>query len=434
MKKSAPSRHIDNHQVVTRRFASFVAVLAIPARQRGAGTVEYMAITGAMVAALLTPFSLGEEPQSTSVLQRLMNALHNQQAAYNYSAQVPVMPSLDEDGNLLGDISLGGGDEGNGSGNPGDNDSTSGGAGGANGDPGDEGGQGSDEGGDDSQDGDSDSGDGDATEEDGANDDGSGNADGNPGDGMGGGSGGDLPWEAAAALGAAVCVATPEQNPFWTQDDLTAYQAAQDAYSSNFEESKNSFEEHGIPYPIEIEGEADGFSATLSKTDSGQWVLAFRGTDGVNQEDWSNNAKQALMGSSSQYDNALELADRVKRVLGEDVLIAGHSLGGGLAAAAAYETGLDAVTFNAAGLHDNYRHDEQGNKKTPGAIRNHYIVGELLTTLQVASPVPEAAGEQIAHSASCLTDSFSRHSISKFEPPGEPGKEHPDDDTVPEAA
>lgn len=434
MKKSSPSRSIDNHQVVTRWFASLATVLAIPARQRGAGTVEYMAITGAMVAALLTPFSLGGESQSTSVLQRLMNALHHQQAAYNYSAQVPVMPSLDEDGNILGDISLGGGDEGNGSGNPGGSDSPGGGAGGANGDPADEGGQGSDEGGDDSQDGGSGTGDGDATEEDGANDGGSGNADGNPGDGMGGGSGGDLQWEAAVALGAAVCMATPEQNPFWTEEDLIAYQAADDAYGTSFEEDKNSFEKHGIRYPIKGVENADGFSATLSQSESGQWTLAFRGTDLMTAADWKNNGAQAILGNSSQYDNAIRLAQDVKEMLGDDVLIAGHSLGGGLAAAASYETGLDAITFNAAGLNDNYKRDSDGNEKKPGEIRNHYIVGELLTSLQVASPLPKAAGEQVAHSASCLTDPFNRHRISKFEPPSEKGKERPDDDPVPEAA
>ncbi|XGA80298.1 hypothetical protein OR573_01185 [Halomonas sp. CH40] len=43
-------------------------------RQRGAGTIEYLLLTGLMVGALLTPF--GEEGKS--VQQRLMEAIRDQ--------------------------------------------------------------------------------------------------------------------------------------------------------------------------------------------------------------------------------------------------------------------------------------------------------------------------------------------------------------------
>ncbi|MGS2744595.1 hypothetical protein ACU6TU_13525 [Halomonas sp. LS-001] len=67
-------------------------------RQKGAGTVEYMLLTGLMVAALLTPF--GEEGES--VQQRLMNAIRDQQEAFHYAARLPHMPTLDAEGNIVG--------------------------------------------------------------------------------------------------------------------------------------------------------------------------------------------------------------------------------------------------------------------------------------------------------------------------------------------
>ena len=84
----------------------------------------------------------------------------------------------------------------------------------------------------------------------------------------------------------------------------------------------------------------------------------------------------------------------------------GHSLGGGLAAAAAHATGVRAVTFNAAGLHSRY------GKGEPGDIRAHHIVGDPLTRLQGLNPLmPRAAGTRIRHR---YQGPESRHSIKAF--------------------
>lgn len=63
-----------------------------------------------------------------------------------------------------------------------------------------------------------------------------------------------------------------------------------------------------------------------------------------------NNLPQALGLPTDYYDRAMRLAVALRRE-GIDFDLAGHSLGGGMASAAAAVTGMRAVTFNAAGLH-----------------------------------------------------------------------------------
>ena len=63
-----------------------------------------------------------------------------------------------------------------------------------------------------------------------------------------------------------------------------------------------------------------------------------------------NNLPQSLGLRTDYYDRAMRLAVALRRE-GVDFDLAGHSLGGGMASAAAAVTGMRAVTFNAAGLH-----------------------------------------------------------------------------------
>ncbi|WP_394001904.1 phospholipase [Luteimonas sp. WGS1318] len=63
-----------------------------------------------------------------------------------------------------------------------------------------------------------------------------------------------------------------------------------------------------------------------------------------------NNLPQSLGLQTDYYDRAMRLAVTL-RAQGIEFDLAGHSLGGGMASAAAAVTGMRAVTFNAAGLH-----------------------------------------------------------------------------------
>jgi RHS repeat-associated protein len=121
-----------------------------------------------------------------------------------------------------------------------------------------------------------------------------------------------------------------------------------------------------------------GMSATLTRSPvTGTYYLAFRGTEirPVDQRDVYADVAQASGNRTPQYEQAILLTQLVQQRLGPGATLhlAGHSLGGGLAAAASYATGLDATVFNPASLNRVY------SKGTPGAIRSHVVVGDLLS-------------------------------------------------------
>src|SRR5690606_29140056 len=99
-----------------------------------------------------------------------------------------------------------------------------------------------------------------------------------------------------------------------------------------------------------------------------EYVLVFRGTDddvfaGV-WNDWINNVDQARGQFAPQYLAAMELAVDLIDLTAfspNNLIATGHSLGGGLASAAAVVAGIPADTFNAAGLHLDTLYERDGN-------------------------------------------------------------------------
>lgn len=79
-------------------------------------------------------------------------------------------------------------------------------------------------------------------------------------------------------------------------------------------------------------------------------VLAFRGTDPADVEDLMVDHDQAMSLPTAQYTSAMKAGREVAKGLGNDVLVTGHSLGGGKAQAAGAVAGLDGTMFNSAGL------------------------------------------------------------------------------------
>ena len=90
-------------------------------------------------------------------------------------------------------------------------------------------------------------------------------------------------------------------------------------------------------------------------------VLAFKGSSGqvmtpdglrdTGSEDFvANNFPQSVGLETDYYDRAMALARDLK-LAGLDFELTGHSLAGGMASAASAVTGVEATTFNAAGLH-----------------------------------------------------------------------------------
>lgn len=156
--------------------------------------------------------------------------------------------------------------------------------------------------------------------------------------------------------------------------------------------------------PASLEDPGTGFRAGLYTDGEGRYVLAFAGSNDLN--DWLNNLRQGIGIDAEQYEQAAQLAVRADTAFGDQLVITGHSLGGGLAATASLATGNAAVTFNAAGVSDATIRDlglDPAAAKADaeaGQIRRYAVEGELLTRLQeddllTRALMPDAIGHAI---------------------------------------
>lgn len=135
-----------------------------------------------------------------------------------------------------------------------------------------------------------------------------------------------------------------------------------------------------------LEQPGSSFRARVYVTGQGadeRYVVAFRGSQ--SGEDWLNNAQQATGSDSESYNKALAIGQRLSRSEAP-VTLAGHSLGGGLASAAAIASGRPADTFNASGLHGDTIRDAgriaTAAGRSAGAVEAFHVRGEALTAAQ----------------------------------------------------
>lgn len=172
--------------------------------------------------------------------------------------------------------------------------------------------------------------------------------------------------------------------------------------------------------PTNLEDPRSGFRAgVFHNPDSpGQThALAMAGTDMTSVRDWMTNLGQGLGLDTAQYNEAVCVAKDCEKAFGQDLILTGHSLGGGLAAAAAVAVDAPAVTFNAAGVADATLRREGFDPKAEraavedGQIRRYAVDGEVLTTLQNHTPLPKPLGYSIT-----LPDPAPQHGISSFIP------------------
>ena len=138
-----------------------------------------------------------------------------------------------------------------------------------------------------------------------------------------------------------------------------------------------------------------------------QYCYVTAGTE--NGKDWAANALQ-ITGISLQYQESVNNAIALKKLFGDSLSFAGHSLGGGMAEANARATGESATTFNAAGLSP-----ATALFLGVGIISdtNAYIMkSDPLNILQTASPILPTAGGQI-HFLECASSAavINGHSI-----------------------
>nr|WP_281375573.1 RHS repeat-associated core domain-containing protein [Haloferula luteola] len=180
--------------------------------------------------------------------------------------------------------------------------------------------------------------------------------------------------------------------------DAEAARYSESAYTTR---DGGALSELGIGYQDNV----DGFGAALYGDAKGGYVLAFRGTNFFSLGDWKANVLQAFGFRTSQYEQAVLLAAEVYQRTGGNVTFVGHSLGGGLASAAAGATGGCAITFNSAGVSGTYR-------GSPGLITANFIRGDILSVGQDFSPLPNAAGSRVPFSGT--GGPINRHFIRQF--------------------
>ena len=144
------------------------------------------------------------------------------------------------------------------------------------------------------------------------------------------------------------------------------------------------------------------FKAAIYTDGKGHYAVAFRGTHPMaNEQDWRTSGTQALGFQTRAYKDAINLGQAVSHKLGADkIVMVGHSLGGGLAGAAALGAGSSAVTFNSSGLSDaTIRkagwNPEDARHAMDSASRSYSVDDEILTGLQDASAIPPALGHHI---------------------------------------
>lgn len=141
--------------------------------------------------------------------------------------------------------------------------------------------------------------------------------------------------------------------------------------------------------PSDLAPAGSPFFARVYTTGEGadkQYVVAFRGSTS-DRRDWETNGKQAMGLSTPHYTAALSIGRKLAQAGVTNVTMTGHSLGGGLASAAALASGRNAQTFNAAGLSDATINQANNIRQTagaggPGDIRAYYVRGEILSLLQ----------------------------------------------------
>ncbi len=109
-------------------------------------------------------------------------------------------------------------------------------------------------------------------------------------------------------------------------------------------------------------------------------IVAFAGSD--EGRDWDDNLLQGAGITPKQYKQSLDFANKWKASDGNNVILTGHSLGGGLASYASIKTNLHATAVNSAPLALNHI---GLNPFDAHRITQYYVPGEMLSVVNVGN-------------------------------------------------
>ena len=126
--------------------------------------------------------------------------------------------------------------------------------------------------------------------------------------------------------------------------------------------------------------------AVWGENESKKFVVVGRGSTTA-REDWENNMAQNANKESSYYERAVAIGNAISDAGASDkVHLAGHSLAGGLMAAAQGGSGATATTFNSASLNPRtvarYSTLPSRQQAEPNKILAYQVEGEVLSATQ----------------------------------------------------
>jgi len=151
---------------------------------------------------------------------------------------------------------------------------------------------------------------------------------------------------------------------------------------------------YGLSKKDLVNSETGFKSSVYINKQTGEVTYGIAGTDGLDYNDIKANLAQGTGLPTDAYNQAISNGVKFNNAiqkLGAYGSVTGHSLGGGEAAAISKKTGLEAKTYNAAGVHKL----TVRNTKDKGNIDNYTMKHDLLTNLQNNnSYLPKALGRQ----------------------------------------
>ena len=159
-----------------------------------------------------------------------------------------------------------------------------------------------------------------------------------------------------------------------------------------------------------------GFHAQLYVNQrNNSYALSFEGTSDF--ADVLTDAGQVLLDArEAQYSEAIKLARKVKAAIpaSSSLMFTGHSLGGGLASAAASAVRVPAVTFNPSGLNILTLMSVTGDYHFHDDITAYIVNGEVLNGVQNLFGLPGAYGARVGLNPSPFDEDVSGGNLHRM--------------------